>query len=125
MPYKLTSVVTKPNLSVPNFDVWLSTVPQSVLAPFPDATGKTPLQVIEESVTMGNLAAGFISASSVPDDDDLVWTGETIWESKAHWEASTQNMSFTSGNTQTAGSFLRQLYRSENNITVEKFEANI
>lgn len=126
MPYKITSVTTKPNLSVPDFDVWISTVPQSVLAPFPDAVGKTPVQVIEESVTaLDNPAAGFISQGSVPDEDDLVWTWETVWDSKAHWSNAVAASSFTAPNVETAGSFLRNLYLSENNITVENFEANI
>ena len=126
MPYKITSVTTKPNLSVPDFDVWLSTVPESAIAAFPDAAGKTPTQVIEESVTaLDNPAAGFISQGSVPDTDDLVWTWEAVWDSKENWTAAVSASNFTAPNVETAGSFLRKLYQTENNITVETFEANI
>ena len=126
MPYKITSVSTKPNLSVPNFNEWLSTVPESTIAAFPDAAGKTPLQVIEDSVAeLDDPAAGFISQGSVPDADDLVWTWESVWNSKEHWTNAVAESSFTSANVESAGSFLRQLYHTENNITVETFEANI
>lgn len=126
MSYKITSVTTKPNLSTPNFDDWIGTVPESVIAAFPDAAGKTPVQVIEESVTaLDNPAAGFISQGSVPDTDDLVWTWEAVWDSKEDWTNAVIASSFTAPNVETAGSFLRKLYISENNITVENFEANI
>ena len=126
MPYKITSVTTKPNLSVPDFDVWLSTVPESAIAEFPDAAGKTPTQLIEDSITaLDNPAAGFISQGSVPDADDLVWTWESVWDSKEDWTNAVIASSFTGPNVETVGSFLRQLYRTENNITVENFEANI
>lgn len=126
MPYKITSVTTKPNLSTPNFDEWLLTVPESAIAAFPDAAGKTPVQVIQESVTaLDNPAAGFISQVSVPDNDDLVWTWEAVWNSKEDWANAANATSFTAPNVETAGSFLRNLYFTENNITVENFEANI
>ena len=126
MPYKITSVTTKPNVSTPNFDEWLLTVPESAIAAFPDAVGKTPVQVIQESVAaLDNPAVGFISQGSVPDEDDLVWTWESIWNSKEDWSNAVTASSFTAPNVETAGSFLRNLYLSENNITVEKFEANI
>lgn len=129
MPYKITSVTTKPNLSVPDFDVWLSTVPQSVLDPFPDAAGKTPQQVIDDAVqTLDDPAEGYISSGAVPDEDDLVWTWEAIWESKEAWVAAATKNNFVDGNAavgQTAAGYLRQLYLTENNITVENFESNI
>jgi len=129
MPYKITSTTTKPNLSVPNFDVWLTTVPQSVLDPFPDAAGKTPAQVIDESVAqLDDTAKGFISQGAVPDQDDLVWTWESVWVDKAAWTNAAAKSSYIDGNAnvgRTAGSFLRQLYMTENNITVTTFESNI
>ena len=126
MPYKITSITTKPNLSVPDFDVWLSTVPDSAIAAFPDTAGKTPVQVIEDSVAeLDDPAKGFISQGAVADDNDLIWTWEAIWQSQADWSNAVATNSFTSGNVETAGSYLRKLYLSENGITVETFEANI
>ena len=129
MPYKITSVTTKPNLSVPDFDVWLSTVPESAIAEFPDAAGKTPVQVIEDSVTaLDNPAAGFISQGSVPDDNELIWTWEAVWASQSDWNNAASNNSYINGNIdqgELAGNYLRKLYNTENNITVENFEANI
>ena len=126
MSYKITSITTKPNLSVPNFDTWLSTVPESAIAAFPDAAGKTPVQVIEDSVTeLDNPAKGFISQGSVAGDNELIWTWESIWESQADWTNAAATSSFTSGNVETAGSYLRKLYQTENGITVENFESNI
>lgn len=129
MPYKITSVTTKPNLSVPNFDVWLTTVPQSVLDPYPDAAGKTPEQVINESVTtLDNPAIGFISEGAVPDDNELTWTWESVWVDQWSWSNSVVKNSYINGNANvglTAAGFLRQLYLQENNITVQSFESNI
>ena len=126
MAYKITSITTKPNVSVPDFDVWLSTVPESAIAAFPDAAEKTPVQVIEDSVAaLDDPAAGFISQGAVADDNDLIWTWEAIWQSQSDWTNAVVTNSFTSGNIETAGSYLRNLYLSENGITVETFEANI
>ena len=126
MVYKITSITTKPNVSVPDFDVWLSTVPESAIAAFPDAAGKTPVQVIEDSVAeLDDPAKGFISQGSTPDDNDLIWTWEAIWTSQTDWSNAAAKNSFTSGNVDTAGSYLRKLYLSENGITVENFESNI
>ena len=126
MAYKIINISTKPNLSVPDFDVWLSTVPESAIAAFPDAAGKTPVQVIEDSVAaLDDPAAGFISQGAVADDNDLIWTWEAIWQSQADWSNAAATNSFTSGNVETAGSYLRKLYLSENGITVETFESNI
>jgi len=126
MAYKITSITTKPNVSVPDFDVWLSTVPESAIAAFPDAAGKTPVQVIEDSVAeLDDPAKGFISQGAVADDNDLIWTWEAIWASQADWNVAVNTNSFTSGNVETAGSYLRKLYLSENGITVEKFESNV
>ena len=126
MAFKITSITTKPNVSVPDFDVWLSTVPESAIAAFPDAAEKTPVQVIEDSVAaLDDPAAGFISQGAVADDNDLIWTWEAIWQSQADWSNAAATNSFTSGNVETAGSYLRKLYLSENGITVETFEANI
>ena len=137
MAYKITSITTKPNVSVPDFDVWLSTVPESAIAAFPDAAGKTPVQVIEDSVAaLDDPAAGFISQGAVPDEDELSWTWESIWASQADWlnatainNITTGNIicsgNVTSGNVETAGSYLRKLYWSENGITVENFYSNI
>ena len=126
MAYKITSITTKPNVSVPDFDVWLSTVPESAIAAFPDAAGKTPVQVIEDSVAeLDDPAKGFISQGAVADDNDLIWTWESIWQSQADWNVAVATNSFTSGNVETAGSYLRKLYLSENEITVETFFSNI
>jgi hypothetical protein len=136
MAFKITSITTKPNVSVPDFDVWLSTVPESAIAAFPDAAGKTPVQVIEESVAaLDDPANGFISQGSIPDDNDLIWTWEAIWTSQADWiNASTASIFIISNdpndpcatpNVQTAGSYLRKLYQTENGITVETFYSNI
>ena len=126
MAFKITSITTKPNVSVPDFDVWLSTVPESAIAAFPDAAGKTPVQVIEDSVAeLDDPAKGFISQGAVADDNDLIWTWEAIWASQADWNVAVNTNSFTSGNVETAGSYLRKLYLSENGITVEKFESNV
>ena len=126
MAYKITSITTKPNVSVPDFDVWLSTVPESAIAAFPDAAGKTPVQVIEDSVAeLDDPATGFISQGSVADDNDLIWTWEAIWQSQADWNVAVATNSFTSGNVETAGSYLRKLYQTENGITVENFYSNI
>ena len=126
MAYKITSITTKPNVSVPDFDVWLSTVPESAIAAFPDAAGKTPVQVIEDSVAeLDDPAKGFISQGAVADDNDLIWTWEAIWASQADWNVAVNTNSFTSGNVETAGSYLRKLYLSENGITVENFDSNI
>lgn len=129
MPYKITSITTKPNLSVSDFDVWLSTVPQSAIAGFPDAAGKTPVQVIQESVgELADPAQGFISQGAVPDEDDLVWTWESIWESQADWANAAAKTSYVNGNVaqgELAAGYLRSLYITENNITVETFYSNI
>ena len=126
MPYKITSITTKPNLSVPDFDVWLSTVPDSAIAAFPDTAGKTPVQVIEDFVAeLDNPAKGFISQGAVADDNDLIWTWEAIWQSQSDWTNAVVTNSFNSGNIETAGSYLRNLYLSENGITVETFFSNI
>jgi hypothetical protein len=126
MAYKITSITTKPNVSVPDFDVWLSTVPESAIAAFPDAAGKTPVQVIEDSVAdLNDPAKGFISQGAVADDNDLIWTWEAIWQSQADWNVAVNTNSVTSANVETAGSYLRKLYWSENGITVESFESNI
>jgi len=126
MAFKITSITTKPNVSVPDFDVWLSTVPESAIAAFPDAAGKTPVQVIEDSVAeLDDPAKGFISQGAVADDNDLIWTWESIWNSQADWNVAVATNSFTSGNVETAGSYLRKLYLSENGITVETFFSNI
>jgi hypothetical protein len=126
MAFKITSVTTKPNVSVPDFDVWLSTVPESAIAAFPDAAGKTPVQVIEDSVAeLDDPAKGFISQGAVADDNDLIWTWEAIWQSQTDWNVAVATNSFTSGNVETAGSYLRKLYQTENGITVENFYSNI
>jgi hypothetical protein len=131
MAFKITSITTKPNVSVPDFDVWLSTVPESAIAAFPDAAGKTPVQVIEDSVAeLDDPANGFISQGSVPDDNDLIWTWEAIWASQADWTNAVRINSFidgnvASGNVETVGSYLRNLYLTENGITVETFYSNI
>jgi hypothetical protein len=129
MAYKITSITTKPNVSVPDFDVWLSTVPESAIAAFPDAAGKTPVQVIEDSVTeLDNPAEGFISQGAVADDNDLIWTWESIWTSQADWSNAVATNSYINGNIeqgQLAGDYLRKLYLSENGITVETFFSNI
>ena len=96
---------------------------------FPDAAGKTPQQVIQESVqNLDNPSEGFISSGSVPDDDDLTWTWESVWIDQSSWINAVVQNSFISGNAnigQTAGGYLRQLYMTENNITVQHFESNI
>jgi hypothetical protein len=126
MAFKITSITTKPNVSVPDFDVWLSTVPESAIAAFPDAAGKTPVQVIEDSVAeLDDPAKGFISQGAVADDNDLIWTWEAIWQSQTDWNVAVATNSFTSGNVETAGSYLRKLYQTENGITVENFYSNI
>ena len=131
MAYKITSITTKPNVSVPDFDVWLSTVPESAIAAFPDAAGRTPVQVIEDSVAeLDDPAKGFISQGAVADDNDLIWTWESIWQSQADWANAVIISNFIDGNTapgnvQTVGSYLRKLYQTENGITVETFESNI
>ena len=126
MAFKITSITTKPNVSVPDFDTWLSTVPESAIAAFPDTAGKTPAQVILDSVAeLNDPAKGFISQGSVADDNDLIWTWEAIWASQADWNVAVNTNSFTSGNVETAGSYLRKLYLSENGITVENFDSNI
>jgi hypothetical protein len=126
MAYKIINVSTKPNVSVPDFDVWLSTVPESVIAAFPDAAGKTPVQVIEESVAaLDDPANGFISQGSVPSDSNLIWTWETIWTSQADWSNAVTTNCLIGGNVETAGSYLRRLYQTENGITVEAFFSNI
>ena len=129
MAYKITSITTKPNVSVPNFDEWISTVPESAIAAFPDAAGKTPVQVIEDSMAeLDNPAAGFISQGSVPDDNDLIWTWEAVWESQADWKNAVATNNYINGNIaqgELAGGYLRKLYLTENGITVENFESNI
>ena len=131
MAYKITSITTKPNVSVPDFDVWLSTVPESAIAAFPDAAGRTPVQVIEDSVAeLDDPVKGFISQGAVADDNNLIWTWESIWESQADWTNAVIINSFIDGNVapgnvETVGSYLRKLYLSENGITVENFYSNI
>lgn len=126
MAFKITSIATKPNVSVPDFDVWLSTVPESAIAAFPDAAGKTPVQVILDSVAeLDDPAAGFISQSAVADDNDLTGTWEAVWTSQADWSNAAAKNSFTSSNVETAGSYLRKLYQTENGITFETFYSNI
>ena len=89
-------------------------------------TSITPVQVIEDSVAeLDDPAKGFISQGAVADDNDLIWTWESIWASQADWNVADNTNSFTSGNVETAGSYLRKLYLSENGITVETFFSNI
>ena len=131
MAFKITSITTKPNVSVPDFDVWLSTVPESAIAAFPDTAGRTPVQVIEDSVAeLDDPVKGFISQGAVADDNNLIWTWESIWESQADWTNAVIINSFIDGNVapgnvETVGSYLRKLYLSENGITVENFYSNI
>lgn len=126
MAYKITSITTKPNVSVPDFDVWLSTVPESAIAAFSDASGKTPVQVIEDSVTALDVpAAGFISQGSVANDNNLVRTWESVWTSQTDYNNAVATTGFVSANVETASSYLRKLYRSENGITGEIFYSNI
>lgn len=131
MAYKITSITTKPNVSVPDFDVWLSTVPESAIAAFPDTAGRTPVQVIEDSVAeLDDPAKGFISEGAVTSDNDLIWTWESIWASQADWTNAVIINSYIDGNVapgnvETVGSYLRKLYRTENGITVENFYSNI
>ena len=129
MAFKITSITTKPNVSVPDFDVWLSTVPESAIATFPDAAGKTPVQVIEDSVAeLDDPAKGFISQGPVADDSNLIWTWEAIWQSQDDWTNAVATNSYINGNIdqgELAGGYLRRLYRSENGITVETFFSNI
>jgi hypothetical protein len=129
MAFKITSITTKPNVSVPDFDVWLSTVPESAIAAFPDAAGKTPVQVIEDSVTeLDDPITGFISQGSVASDNDLIWTWEAIWSSQADWANALAKNSYINGNIaqgELAGGYLRKLYQTENGITVENFFSNI
>ena len=99
MAYKITSITTKPNVSVPDFDVWLSTVPESAIAAFPDAAGKTPVQVINDSVAeLDDPAKGFISQGAVASDNDLIWTWEAIWQSQADWTNAVVTNSYINGN---------------------------
>ena len=129
MAFKITSITTKPNVSVPDFDVWLSTVPESAIAAFPDTAGRTPVQVIEDSVAeLDDPAKGFISQGAVADDNDLIWTWESIWASQSDWTNAAATNSYINGNIdqgELAGGYLRRLYRSENGITVETFFSNI
>ena len=129
MAFKITSITTKPNVSVPDFDVWLSTVPESAIAAFPDTAGRTPVQVIEDSVAeLDDPAKGFISQGAVASDNDLIWTWEAIWQSQDDWTNAVATNSYINGNIdqgELAGGYLRRLYRSENGITVETFFSNI
>ena len=129
MAYKITSITTKPNVSVPDFDVWLSTVPESAIAAFPDTAGRTPVQVIADSVVeLDDPAKGFISQGSVASDNDLIWTWEAIWESQAAFANAAAVNNYVNGKGaqgDLAGGYLRKLYLSENGITVENFESNI
>lgn len=151
MPYKIIAISTKPSLSTPNFDEWLLTVPESAIAAFPDAAGKTPVQVIADSVgELGDPAKGFIGSGKpapgiypemihspcsarltpvcvVPESSDLVSTWEVVWTSKVHWLNAASANSFTDQKSeiQSAGGYLRKLYKIEHNITSETFEANI
>jgi hypothetical protein len=129
MAFKITSITTKPNLSVPDFDVWLSTVPESAIAAFPDTAGRTPVQVIEDSVAvLDDPAKGFISQGAIPDDNDLIWTWEAVWASQSDWSNAVAKNSYINGNIaqgELAGSYLRKLYQTENGITVENFYSNI
>jgi hypothetical protein len=127
MAYKITSITTKPNVSVPDFWPWLSTVPESAIAAFPDAVGKTPVQVILDSVAeLDDPAKGFISQGTTV-NDNLSWTWEAIWTNYSDWSNAASNNSYINGNItqgQLAGGYLRKLYLSENGITVEKFQSN-
>ena len=129
MAYKITSITTKPNVSVPNFDVWLTTVPESAIAAFPDAAGKTPVQVIEDSVAeLDDPAKGFISQGAVADDNDLIWTWEAIWTSQTAFANAAAVNNYVNGKAvqgDLAAGYLRKLYLSENGITVETFFSNI
>jgi hypothetical protein len=128
MAYKITSISTKPNVSVPNFAEWIGTVPESAIAAFPDAAGKTPLQVILDSVAeLDDPAKGFISQGTTV-NDNLSWTWESIWTSQDDWQSTASNNSYINGNItqgELAGEYLRKLYLSENGITVETFFSNI
>jgi len=129
MAYKITSITTKPNVSVPDFDTWLSTVPESAIAAFPDTAGKTPAQVILDSVAeLNDPAKGFISQGSVADDNDLIWTWEAIWARQSDWSNAVAKNNYINGNIsqgELAGGYLRKLYQTENGITVENFFSNI
>jgi len=87
------------------------------------------VQVIEDSVVeLDDPAAGFISQGSVPDEDDLVWTWESIWDTQADWNNAAAKNSYVDGNVsqgQLAADYLRGLYVTENNITVDTFYSNI
>jgi hypothetical protein len=84
------------------------------------------VQVIEDSVAeLDDPAKGFISQGAAADDNDLIWTWESIWQSQADWANAVIISNFIDGNVETAGSYLRKLYQTENGITVETFESNI
>ena len=128
MTYKITSISTKPNVSVPDLGPWLSTVPESAIATFPDAVGKTPTQVILDSVAeLYDPAKGFISQGTTI-NDDLSWTWEAIWTSQSDWSNAVAKNNYINGNIsqgQLANGYLRNLYQTENGITIETFFSNI
>lgn len=151
MRYKVTNITTKSSADVPDFDEWLSQQDALLLSEFPECAGKTPSQVIQESMAVySDPSRGFISSSSRVSDDGLSWTWETIWESKEAFKNSinkTNNIELdvavvdketgesvvdANGNVvwqkkETAGAYIRRMYNETYGaeLTCETFEADI
>lgn len=128
MPYKVNYEVTKPNLSVPNFYQWVSSLPDNFMesltgseGPFPGKAGKTPKQIIDDFIARTNTyeSDNGISRSVSNSGDGLTRNVAIIYPTKEIADSGEALGSIT-----TAEKYLRDLYSSENNIvtTITKTE---
>lgn len=133
MPYKTTAITRKSSAAIPDFDEWLDQQDSSILADYPECVGKTPAQVLQESMEVySDPAKGFISSSSRVSDDGLSWTWETIWESREAYQSSENVAAGNTGETDqnlkvSPALHIKQLYKNAfpNGFTHTWTETNI
>lgn len=107
MAFVVTSVMTKGNISDPDFDAWCSSVldPNVVYAQFPDLTG-IPISTIitdETSNNFSNPADGWISDEITVNADKSVWTGVSTWESQEYYLNAINKLNIANSLPETLG----------------------
>lgn len=141
MPFKFISQQTKPNASVPDFDIWVDTVPQSFLdqfaADFPETVGLTAMEIVMLDVnTETEPSEGFISEENSVSEDGLVTTRTTTWVNKdaylmARNKVGLKTVPASAGNNYTEtriqkpSTAISALYASENGIVTVYSEETV
>lgn len=115
MAYVITSVITKGNVSDPDFDVWYKTIldPNVVYNKFPDLTGQSIESIIQSQPALNlDPTSGFISQDTSTSDDGQSVTTVTTFESQEDFlnrfpsEAGEQmpgNISFSNNSAKITG----------------------